>query len=73
MSRVQCQYFGKCAGCQYQVRSSQLCLHGLCLIHSTTQMLSYEKQLDLKRDTVVEAYKNYSGQFSVSRLLWTGT
>ena len=32
-------------------------------------MLSYEKQLDLKRDTVVEAYKNYSGQFSVSRLL----
>ncbi|EJF58849.1 S-adenosyl-L-methionine-dependent methyltransferase [Dichomitus squalens] len=41
MSRVQCRYFGKCAGCQYQ-------------------MLSYEKQLDLKRDTVVEAYKNYS-------------
>ncbi|KAI0691245.1 S-adenosyl-L-methionine-dependent methyltransferase [Cerioporus squamosus] len=42
MSRPQCQYFGKCAGCQYQ-------------------MLSYEKQLELKRDTVIEAYKNYSG------------
>ncbi|RPD70855.1 S-adenosyl-L-methionine-dependent methyltransferase [Lentinus tigrinus ALCF2SS1-7] len=42
MSRVQCQYFGKCAGCQYQ-------------------MLSYEKQLELKRDTVIQAYKNYSG------------
>ncbi|OSD05724.1 S-adenosyl-L-methionine-dependent methyltransferase [Trametes coccinea BRFM310] len=41
MSLVQCKYFGKCAGCQYQ-------------------MLSYEKQLDLKRQTVVEAYKNYS-------------
>ncbi|PIL30797.1 hypothetical protein GSI_06965 [Ganoderma sinense ZZ0214-1] len=41
MSRVRCQYFGKCAGCQYQ-------------------MLSYEQQLDLKRDTVVEAYNNYS-------------
>ena len=24
-------------------------------------MLSYEKQLELKRDTVVQAYKNYSG------------
>ncbi|KAI9068869.1 S-adenosyl-L-methionine-dependent methyltransferase [Trametes sanguinea] len=41
MSLVQCKYFGKCAGCQYQ-------------------MLSYEKQLELKRQTVVEAYKNYS-------------
>ncbi|KAI0324348.1 S-adenosyl-L-methionine-dependent methyltransferase [Cubamyces sp. BRFM 1775] len=41
MSLVQCQYFGKCAGCQYQ-------------------MLSYDKQLDLKRQTVLEAYKNYS-------------
>lgn len=25
-------------------------------------MLPYEKQLDLKRGTVVEAYKNYSSQ-----------
>lgn len=29
-------------------------------------MLTYAKQLDLKRETVVEAYKNYSGLFSVS-------
>ncbi|CDO71719.1 hypothetical protein BN946_scf184920.g3 [Trametes cinnabarina] len=41
MSLVRCKYFGKCAGCQYQ-------------------MLPYEKQLDLKRQTVVEAYRNYS-------------
>ena len=25
------------------------------------KMLSYEKQLELKRNTVVEAYRNYSG------------
>ncbi|OBZ78615.1 tRNA (uracil(54)-C(5))-methyltransferase [Grifola frondosa] len=41
MTRVKCKYFGKCAGCQYQ-------------------MLSYEKQLDLKRTVVVKAYNNYS-------------
>ncbi|KAJ7272515.1 tRNA methyltransferase, partial [Mycena rebaudengoi] len=40
-SRVQCRYFGTCAGCQYQ-------------------MLSYEKQLELKRDVVVKAYRNFS-------------
>ncbi|KAF9269872.1 tRNA methyltransferase [Marasmius fiardii PR-910] len=40
-SRVQCRYFSKCGGCQYQ-------------------MLSYDKQLEFKRDVVVKAYKNYS-------------
>ncbi|KAH9992499.1 S-adenosyl-L-methionine-dependent methyltransferase [Russula compacta] len=41
MNRVQCRYFGTCAGCQYQ-------------------MLSYETQLDLKRNVVVKAYRTYS-------------
>ncbi|KAI0704326.1 S-adenosyl-L-methionine-dependent methyltransferase [Cytidiella melzeri] len=39
--RAQCKYFGKCAGCQYQ-------------------MLSYETQLELKREVIVKAYKNFS-------------
>ncbi|KDQ51329.1 hypothetical protein JAAARDRAFT_41178 [Jaapia argillacea MUCL 33604] len=38
---VKCRYFGKCAGCQYQ-------------------MLSYETQLELKRNVVVKAYQNFS-------------
>ncbi|KAI0932816.1 hypothetical protein AcW1_000168 [Taiwanofungus camphoratus] len=41
MTRVQCKYFGKCAGCQYQ-------------------MLSYDIQLDLKRNVIVKAYQNFS-------------
>ncbi len=43
-SRVECKYFGSCAGCQYQ-------------------MVSYETQLGLKRDVVVKAFKNFSGEF----------
>ena len=28
-----------------------------------SQMLSYENQLDFKRDVVVKAYKNFSGMY----------
>ena len=59
MSRVQCRYFGKCAGCQYQVCVSPSVAANRRLIR--LKMLSYEKQLELKRNTVVEAYRNYSG------------
>ena len=45
-TRVQCKYFGKCSGCQYQ-------------------MLAYEKQLELKRDVVVKAYRNFAGKASL--------
>ncbi|GLB35552.1 putative methyltransferase [Lyophyllum shimeji] len=53
-SRIQCRYFGTCAGCQYQ-------------------MLSYETQLELKREVVVKAYKNFSElpEASVPPILFT--
>lgn len=41
-SRIRCQYFAKCAGCQFQ-------------------MMSYEKQLEIKRRVVKKAYRNFSG------------
>ncbi|KAF9527882.1 S-adenosyl-L-methionine-dependent methyltransferase [Crepidotus variabilis] len=40
-SRVRCQYFTQCGGCQYQ-------------------MLSSEKQLDLKKNVITRAYETYS-------------
>lgn len=56
-SRVQCKYFGVCAGCQYQVLA--IFYHIRASSHYS-QMLSYETQLDLKRDVVAKAYKNFS-------------
>ena len=41
-SLIQCKYFAKCGGCQFQ-------------------MLSYEKQLAKKRETVESAFRNFSG------------
>lgn len=64
MSRVKCKYFGRCAGCQYQVRRVMLlaCNEDFINTDSTClQMLSYEKQLELKRDVVVRAYETFSG------------
>jgi tRNA (uracil-5-)-methyltransferase len=62
-SRVQCRYFGTCAGCQYQVRLFVLRFRRDLM---TRQMLSYEKQLELKRDVVVKAYRNFSGACALS-------
>ncbi|KAH0838813.1 S-adenosyl-L-methionine-dependent methyltransferase [Lanmaoa asiatica] len=56
-SRVQCKYFGRCSGCQYQVRMSPR-RSIVCL--SQSQMLSYEEQLEIKRDVVIKAYQNFS-------------
>lgn len=58
-NRIQCQYFGKCSGCQYQV-----CLYLLLVSeYSIRQMLSYESQLDIKRDVVIKAYHNFSSKW----------
>jgi tRNA (uracil-5-)-methyltransferase len=63
-SRVQCRYFGRCAGCQYQVR---------CWVktlfpdpNAMPKMLSYDSQLSFKRDVIVKAYRNFSGTLSRS-------
>ncbi|KAK4054428.1 tRNA(m5U54)methyltransferase [Microbotryomycetes sp. JL201] len=39
--RVQCKYFGRCSGCQYQA-------------------LSYDDQLEIKRNVVRKAFRNFS-------------
>ena len=57
-SRIQCQYFGKCSGCQYQVCFSLLPTSE----YSIGQMLSYESQLDIKRNIVIKAYHNFSSK-----------
>ena len=40
-ARIQCQYFGRCPGCQFQ-------------------MLPYDRQLRVKREIIIKAYKNFS-------------
>lgn len=46
---IQCKYFGKCSGCQYQ-------------------NISYEKQLEFKRQTIVNAYKYFAPWSSAGKL-----
>ena len=55
-SRAQCKYFGKCAGCQYQVRFVWLSRSEF----TRPQMLDYSKQLEFKRRVVEKAYRYYS-------------
>lgn len=62
-SRIGCKYFGKCSGCQVSPISSIRACHELSYKSSRCsqyQMLSYEKQLELKRNIVVKAYQNFS-------------
>lgn len=62
-SRIQCRYFGTCAGCQYQVSFAIQLIFGRTVI-DMLQMLSAETQLDLKRDVILKAYKIYSSTLS---------
>jgi len=70
-SRIKCRYFGVCGGCQYQV-SHLSAFHSLrlsLLLNSfgSGKQLSYETQLDLKRNVIVKAYKNFSGTVYITR------
>ena len=59
-SLVGCRYFAKCGGCQYQVR---IAIGRVSYANISLQMISYEKQLELKREVVVRAYERYSSAF----------
>lgn len=49
---INCKYFSRCSGCQYQ-------------------MVSYDKQLEIKRDVIVNAYRHYAPNLSVPSILDT--
>ncbi|KAI5955768.1 TRM2 [Candida jiufengensis] len=49
-SLIQCRYFGKCSGCQFQD-------------------ISYEEQLNIKRTTIINAYKHFAPKLTELGLL----
>lgn len=63
MSRVKCRYFEKCGGCQYQVNKYYTSRFATFSDKNLMKMLSYDTQLELKRNVIIRAYGTFSGEW----------